>query len=191
VGVCRWVAPPSALPRSLLVMKPKVCPPGPPVALRASTVAVRLAVGGLALPAPGAAATPLGLWYAEGGAAQVAIEPCGRALCGRVVWLRSPLDEEGCTLRDRNNPDPSLRHRPLEGLEILRGLTGRPDGTWADGEVYDPTTGNTYSCRGTLDGEKRLRLRGYVGVPLLGRTATWFRVGTRQVCRDDLDSMPK
>ena len=50
------------------------------------------------------------------------INACGGALCGRVVSLRSPLDEGGCDLRDKNNPDPTLRNRPLIGLEILRGL---------------------------------------------------------------------
>jgi len=40
-----------------------------------------------------------------------------------------------------------------------------------------PTSGNTYTRQPTLDGDDRLRLRGYVGVPLIGRTTTWTRVG--------------
>jgi uncharacterized protein (DUF2147 family) len=115
----------------------------------------------------------------------VAIEPCGNALCGRVAWLRSPLDDDGCTLRDRQNPDPALRRRPIEGLEILRGLTPRADGTWANGRIYDPTTGHTYTCQLRLEGDDRLELRGYLGIPLLGRTVTWTRVGTRLArCRE-------
>ena len=66
--------------------------------LRASGAALGLAIACLALTCSAWAATPVGLWYAEGGAAQVAIEPCGETLCGRVVWLRSPLDEDGCEL---------------------------------------------------------------------------------------------
>lgn len=52
----------------------------------------------LACVADSWAATPLGLWYAEGGAVQVEIRECDTALCGRVVWLRSPLDTQGCAL---------------------------------------------------------------------------------------------
>jgi len=144
---------------------------------RSATVSILLAVA-LGVAVRASAASPVGVWYAEGGAAQVAIEPCGGELCGRVVWLRSPLDEEGCDLRDRNNPDPSLRARKVEGLEVLRGLAPQGDGTWANGRIYDPASGNTYTCHLALDGNDRVRLRGYVGIPLLGRTTTWIRVGT-------------
>src|SRR5690242_17674827 len=44
-----------------------------------------------------------GRWYAEGGAAQIEIAPCGDTLCGEIVWLRSPFDENGCPLTDRQN----------------------------------------------------------------------------------------
>jgi uncharacterized protein (DUF2147 family) len=67
------------------------------------------------LPTTARAATPVGLWYAEGSAAQVEIRPCGAQLCGRVVWLRPPFNENGCDLRDRYNPDPELRARPIVG----------------------------------------------------------------------------
>jgi uncharacterized protein (DUF2147 family) len=102
------------------------------------------------------------------------------------VWLRSPLDEDGCDLRDRHNPESALRQRKVTGLEILRGLKPRPDGTWVGGSIYDPATGNTYTCHLALDGDDRLHVRGYVGIPLLGRTTTWTRVGAEsRFCRDD------
>jgi uncharacterized protein (DUF2147 family) len=126
------------------------------------------------------AATPVGLWYAEGGAAQVEINACGDALCGRIVWLRSPLDETGCDLRDRSNSNASLRDRLLLGLEILQGLkpADAEGKVWTDGTIYDPTSGKTYTCSLRVQGDDRLHLRGYVGIPLLGRTTTWMRVGT-------------
>ena len=186
LAVYQWLVRPFAVPRFLLGMKPNVCAVRRPVALSASAAAILLAVVGLSLPERSAAATPVGLWYAEGGAAQVAIEPCGRELCGRVVWLRSPLDEDGCDLRDRHNPDPTLRSRRVMGLEVLQGLKPRPNGTWASGSIYDPATGNTYTCYLALDGNDRVRLRGYLGIPLLGRTTTWTRVGAEnRMCRED------
>jgi uncharacterized protein (DUF2147 family) len=128
------------------------------------------------------AASPVGTWYAEGGAAQIDLRDCGRALCGRVVWLRSPFDEHGCELRDHHNPENSLRQRPVIGLEILRGLERSPgaDGVWTGGAIYDPGSGSTYRASLTVADANRLELRGYVGIPLLGRTATWFRVGSEQ-----------
>src|SRR5262249_7583175 len=139
VAVYQWLVRAFAVPRFLLGMKPKAGPIRPrPVALSRSAAAILLAAIGFASPARSVAATPVGLWYAEGGAAQVAIEPCGSELCGRVKWLRSPYDDDGCDLRDRHNPDPTLRARKVEGLEILRGLTPRPDGTWVNGRIYDP-----------------------------------------------------
>jgi uncharacterized protein (DUF2147 family) len=131
------------------------------------------------------AAAPFGLWYAEGGAAQVEIIRCGDQLCGRVAWLRSPFDEDGCELRDERNPDPGLRDRPIIGIEVLAGMAAEGDDrTWSGGTIYDPVSGRTYRCTLQLDGENRLRLRGYVGVPLLGRTTTWIRVGAEnQMCK--------
>lgn len=132
------------------------------------------------------AASPVGLWYAEGGAAEVQIFPCSDALCGKVVWLRSPLNEDGCELRDDNNPDLNFRNRSIVGLEVLTGLKPEDDvGTvWSGGAIYNPTSGRTYSCKARMEGDNKLFLRGYFGIQLLGRTTTWTRVGARQLqCR--------
>jgi uncharacterized protein (DUF2147 family) len=172
-------------------MRPRVC--GLRAAARISAAAAAVVVLLLAATTT-FAATPVGRWYAEGGAAQVEIRPCGGALCGEVVWLRSPFDEHGCVQRDRWNPDPGLRERSIVGLEIVRDLVPADDGsaTWAGGTIYDPTTGRTYRATLELDGEDRVSLRGYVGIPLLGRTTTWFRVGSEErLCRStQLEGLP-
>jgi uncharacterized protein (DUF2147 family) len=151
---------------------------------RAAAVAsMALVLGTLVAATPSAAASPIGTWLAEGGAATVEIAPCAGsdALCGRVTWLRSPLDEDGCVLRDAKNGDPTLRGRPVVGLEVLRDLApGEAPDTWDGGTIYDPGSGNTYRCSAALDGADRLRLRGYVGIPILGRSTTWIRLGTEE-----------
>ena len=137
------------------------------------------------LAAPAGAFDPTGLWWAERGAAKVAVSRCDDALCGRVVWLRSPLDESGCLARDAENPDPALRDRALVGLDLLREL--RPSETdpdeWSGGKIYDPTSGRSYSAVVRMADPDRLEVRGYLGIRLLGRTTTWVRVGVERVCR--------
>lgn len=155
---------------------------GPVRAWRRAAIAALVALP--VLPVAAGASGPEGLWWAEGGFAQVEIHPCGDALCGRVVWLRHPFDETGCALRDVENPDPVLRRRPVEGLEILHGLRASSDdpGEWSGGRIYDPGSGRTYSAVVETDGPDRLRVRGYLGIRLLGRTTTWVRVGTEDRC---------
>jgi uncharacterized protein (DUF2147 family) len=144
----------------------------------------------LTLPlAPGAASgsDPTGLWWAEGGFAKVEIRSCGDALCGQVVWLRHPLDADGCELRDVENPDAELRSRAVEGLAILRDLRASTDvpNEWNGGTIYDPGSGRTYSAAAKMDGSDRLRVRGYFGIRLLGRTTTWVRVGSENQCSEN------
>ena len=173
-----------AILRFCVGMKPLASPHQAAVPRRvAAGVIICLATVSFARPVT--AASPVGLWYAEGGAAQVQIETCAEALCGRIVWLRAPFDENGCDQRDGRNPDPELRDRPLIGLEVLTGLQTSDDGrSWSGGTIYDPGSGNTYRCSARLEGQNRLSLRGFLGIPLLGRTTTWIRVGSEnQMCK--------
>ncbi|MEM9554617.1 MAG: DUF2147 domain-containing protein [Acidobacteriota bacterium] len=136
----------------------------------------------LSVLAPSVVAEPsvVGTWLTEHRDAKVRIAPCGENLCGRLVWLEDPLNEHGKPEVDDDNPDPSLRDRPLLGLQILESFPPAPngDGVWSGGTIYDPESGKTYKARMSLDGET-LNLRGYIGVPLLGRTSAWTRSDDR------------
>jgi uncharacterized protein (DUF2147 family) len=68
-----------------------------------------------------------------------------------------------------------LKNQPVVGMTILRGL--RWDGKqYAGGEILDPDDGKRYRCRmRLLDYGRLLEVRGYLGVPLLGRTQVWRR----------------
>jgi len=102
------------------------------------------------------------------------IEDCDDLLCGRIYWLKKPLSA-GQPKRDRNNPDAALRDRPLCGLVILSGFRRAKDGSWGAGHIYNPSDGRTYSGTITLETDGSLRIRGYVGISLFGRTAEWVR----------------
>ena len=49
------------------------------------------------------------------------------------------------------------------------------EGKWSGGTIYDPDSGHTYSCHLELLEANKLKLRGYFGVSLLGRTQIWTR----------------
>lgn len=67
---------------------------------------------------------------------------------------------------------------PVIGLVIMRGIT-KHGAEYEGGEILDPETGSIYRCRFTLSSEgAKLFLRGYLGIPILGRTQTWTRVET-------------
>ena len=70
----------------------------------------------------------------------------------------------------------SLKGQPIEGLVIMQGLKREGD-QFGGGHILDPDTGNYYRLKMSLgpDG-KTLLVRGYLGVSLLGRTQTWYRV---------------
>ncbi|WP_119421029.1 DUF2147 domain-containing protein [Desertibaculum subflavum] len=125
--------------------------------------------------------TPVGTWETpegKGGKAHIRIEPCAGKLCGRIVWLEQPDDKKGQPKTDRRNSDIAQRARPILGLPILNGFLPDPERTdrWIDGRIYNPEDGETYKCTMTLGQDGMLDVRGYVGLPLLGKTQTWRRV---------------
>ena len=128
----------------------------------------------LLLAAAARAETPIGVW--EAGESHIEIYECGDLLCGRVVALDEPLDEEGEPHVDLNNPDPALRTRPIMGMDLIAGFSRKSDRKWVDGAIYDPRDGKTYKSRLTLQKDGTLEVRGYVGVALFGKTVVWTRI---------------
>ena len=122
------------------------------------------------------AETPIGQWMTEGDLSRVEIFQCEEALCGRIVWLKEPNSDDGKPKVDINNEDEALRSRAIMGLEIVGGFI--PDGRenrWRDGTIYNPQDGKTYQCTMKLKDSNTLQVRGYVLVPILGKTQTWTR----------------
>jgi uncharacterized protein (DUF2147 family) len=102
--------------------------------------------------------------------------------CGRITWLKEPEFPEGDvdagkTKVDKKNPDASKRDKPVIGLLMLKGFSQTAKGKWTGGTIYDPENGKTYKCQITMaaDKPKVLNLRGYIGIPALGRTTIWNR----------------
>jgi uncharacterized protein (DUF2147 family) len=65
--------------------------------------------------------------------------------------------------------------QPIIGMEILRHMRRHGD-EWGGGEILDPENGQTYRATMKLDdGGKKLIVRGYIGIPMFGRSQTWVR----------------
>ena len=126
-----------------------------------------------------AAASILGTWQTEDGKGVIDIR---LASDGTLEGVGSPGRGASPGRLDPNNPDPSLRQRPLAGARILWGFHRDDDAgsSWSGGQIYDPDNGKTYSCKMKLDGDN-LRIRGYVGISLFGRTTVWKRAASSVV----------
>lgn len=123
----------------------------------------------------------LGLWVTDKGAAHVEIYRENDLYHGRIVWLAEPLypagdAETGQPKHDRNNPDSAQRAQPILGLQIMRMFHASEAGRWEGGTIYDPDNGETYSCKLWLTDDGTLKVRGYVGFSLFGRTTEWLPV---------------
>ncbi len=117
-----------------------------------------------------------GYWYTKNKIAKIKIYKKRGKYHGKIVWLLQPKYKNGKKKIDRHNPDPKKRKRPLIGLVILKNLEYDGDYEWEDGEIYDPNNGKSYSCEVSLeDNGDKLKVRGYIGISLIGRTQIWTK----------------
>jgi uncharacterized protein (DUF2147 family) len=129
----------------------------------------------------------VGVWATDpddnGGQAHIEIYANGDRYDGKIVWLEEPVylpgdehGEAGQEKVDTENPDPALRSRPIIGMVLMEGFVYDGEGTWAKGTIYDANDGKTYKCKMRLEDADTLKVRGYVGFSMLGRTEVWTRV---------------
>ena len=117
----------------------------------------------------------LGEWRTESRESVVEIYRNGSSYSGKIIWTEHPNDENGQPKKDVLNPDVSKRDNFFVGTVIMNGFTFDNDETWKDGEIYDLTHGKSYSAQITLKDSNTLKMRGYIGTPLFGKTVTWVR----------------
>jgi uncharacterized protein (DUF2147 family) len=117
-----------------------------------------------------------GFWVTPDHGAVVNITPCDSGLCGHIVGLRTDRNPTDIP-KDDHNPDPTKRGNPRCGLVLMGGLKPVKGSTteWEDGWVYDPESGHTFTGEMHLEGPDTLKLRGYLGISLLGQTQVWTR----------------
>jgi len=132
----------------------------------------------LALSTQSARSEPLvGAWQTADASSHVRFEPCGTRTCGRIFWLREPIDSEtGLQWRDKFNPNDTLKRRSLLGLVIVSGLRETVAGQW-QGELYNPLDGRTYGGHFRVLDAGRLELKGCALAGLICQSEIWMRVG--------------
>jgi uncharacterized protein (DUF2147 family) len=117
--------------------------------------------------------TPYGTWKANDGEAAVRVAPCGDGVCGTIVALSEPNDPAtGRPKTDVNNPDPSLRAKPIIGLTMMRVRADGPN-VWR-GTVYNGQDGRIYAATLAVAGET-LQVRGCVLGGIICRTQVWTK----------------
>src|SRR5215210_313811 len=115
----------------------------------------------------GAADKIIGVYWSPKQDAKIEIYKKGDKYFGKSIWIENKR-------KDLKNPNPSLRERSLLGTDLFTNFTFK-DGTYEDGKIYDPESGKTYDCKMSFNG-KSLKVRGYVGISLFGRTEMFERI---------------
>jgi uncharacterized protein (DUF2147 family) len=67
------------------------------------------------------------------------------------------------------------KDKPIVGMVIMNGLKKEKTGHWSGGEILDPEEGDIYKVKIATEDGKTLRVRGYIGISLIGRTQVWVR----------------
>jgi uncharacterized protein (DUF2147 family) len=125
----------------------------------------------------------VGTWWNEEKDAHIEIYPCEGRYCGKIIMLKEPNfpanDAKGMAGKpkvDRENPDASKRDRPILGMNIVWGFSHSGENLWDGGFIYNPRDGKTYKCKLSFENPDTLKVRGFIGISLIGKTNIWTRV---------------
>ncbi|MCX6277826.1 MAG: DUF2147 domain-containing protein [Bacteroidetes bacterium] len=95
---------------------------------------------------------------------------------GKVVWLKEPNDKvTGKPRTDIENPEAKLKSDPLVGMVNMKNFTFDGKEEWSGGTIYDPKNGKTYKCYIRFEAPNKLKVRGFIGVSILGRNTFWTK----------------
>ena len=122
--------------------------------------------------------TPLGIWksiddHTNRPAALIRITEVEGQFQGRIEKIFPAPGESENPLCEECEGD--LKNQPIVGMTILKNLRLAGD-EYTEGRILDPDSGKIYRCTlKILEGGNKLVIRGFVGIPLLGRSQVWLR----------------
>ena len=128
-----------------------------------------------------AQASPVGLWKTiddntKKERSLIRVSEAGGVFTGKIE-KRLDADAKPTDICDQCTDD--RKNQPILGLTLIRNVKQSADdkGLWDGGDITDPDNGKVYKVRlKPIDDGKKLEVRGYIGMPMLGRTQTWIRV---------------
>jgi uncharacterized protein (DUF2147 family) len=131
-------------------------------------------ISGLVVADADAATTLDGRWLTQDTRAVVEVGPCGAAECGKIVWVKDPINPEtGKPRRDKNNPDTALQRRPIMGLATLYNIVPNVEGNW-NAVSYDPRNGEEHEITIRLaENGSKIVLRGCALGGLICESEVW------------------
>ena len=144
----------------------------------ASLVACLLA--GAAFSAAAQATSPAGLWRTIDDSTKkdkslVRIVESNGVYTGKVEKIVDPDSPKDAVCKDCSD---ERKDKPVVGMTILRNVKQNADDktVYEGGDILDPNNGKVYSAKlKLLENGSKLDVRGYIGVPMLGRSQTWIR----------------
>lgn len=101
-----------------------------------------------------------GDWYTAGNESKITVAPCGTKYCGTISWLK--------------NPAAAPKNSGV-GTLIIKDFDVIDSNTMEKGKIHDPRNGKWYSGRLQIGDDGRLEVRGWLGMPALGKTVYWTR----------------
>ena len=123
----------------------------------------------------------LGTWLNEEATGKIMLFKENGKYFGKLVWLRETTDKiTGQPRTDKENPDVKLKTVPLIGMVNMKNFTFDGKEEWSGGTIYDPKNGKTYKCYIQFESPTKLKVRGYIGVSLLGRNTYWTKTTAPQ-----------
>lgn len=100
----------------------------------------------------------VGVWFTENNSSKIQIYKNDNQYFGKIIWITEKKSEE------------DLKVKPILGYQIFRKFTFESKNLWSGGQVRDPRSGMTVSGKMTLTDDQTLSVRGYLGVPMFGKT---------------------
>jgi uncharacterized protein (DUF2147 family) len=93
-------------------------------------------------------------------------------LTGKIIKLLNPSEPNPVCSKCKG----AQKDQPIEGMIIVKGVS-KKESSWSGGTILDPKNGKTYKVSLKLiESGQKLKVRGYIGIPALGRTQIWSRV---------------
>ncbi|SEK94632.1 Uncharacterized conserved protein, DUF2147 family [Roseateles sp. YR242] len=125
------------------------------------------------------ASSPVGVWKTiddetKQERSTVRISEVGGVLVGKIEKITDP-DKQTAKCEECSD---DRKGQPILGMTIIRNVKKSNGDTalWDGGDILDPSNGKVYKVRlRPVEGGKKLEVRGFIGMPLLGRTQTWVR----------------